>query len=98
MKKSFVFLALAILVTVLYGLNVFGKNTQCYEIVEIGKPLYGQLLLDKCKGRTWTMVHTSGTPSEILGYVTEEKEDEVKTIVWTRVHDGGGFLSLNEKK
>jgi hypothetical protein len=62
------------------------------------KHIHGDVLLDKCKGRTWALVQNEATHGEIMGYVTEEEEEEVKTLVWARIHKGGGMLSFGDSK
>lgn len=97
MKKSHIFFGLAILGIAVHGIETYGSNAPCYEIIEVGKPLHGDILLDKCKGRTWTMVQDDATLSE-LGYVVEDGEDEeINTVVWTRVSRGGGIVTLDNK-
>ena len=97
MKKSNIFFGLAVLAIAVHGIETYDTNASCYEIVEVGKPLHGDLLLDKCKGRTWAMVQDDTTLSE-LGYVVEDGEDkEIKAVVWTRVSRGGGIVTLNNK-
>lgn len=96
MTKPHIFFGLAILAVAVYGIDKFSSNTACYEIVQVERYLNGSVLLDKCKGRTWTLVQHEGTPAEILGYVAEEPEDKVKTLVWTRVHRGEGMLSFDK--
>ncbi len=97
MKKSHVFFGLATLALGNWGLHLYDVNSACYEIVQVAKPLNGEVLLDKCKGRTWTMVEDKTTLNK-LGYVTEEGGDEeVNTVVWTRVPKGGGIVTLSDK-
>ncbi|MBL4803581.1 MAG: hypothetical protein JKY71_01845 [Alphaproteobacteria bacterium] len=97
MKKTHIFIGLAILGVAVHFIETYDANAPCFEIVEAGKPLHGDILLDKCKGRTWTMVQDDTTLSE-LGYVVEDGEDEeIKTVVWTRVSRGGGIVSLDRK-
>ena len=75
MKKTHIFIGLAILGVAVHFIETYDANAPCFEIVEAGKPLHGDILLDKCKGRTWTMVQDDTTLSE-LGYVVEDGEDE----------------------
>lgn len=97
MKKSSIFFGLAIIGIAVHGIETYGTNAPCYEIVKVGQPLNGDILLDKCKGRTWTMVQDDTTLSE-LGYLVEEGgEEEIRTVVWTRVNRGGGIVSLDNK-
>ena len=98
MKKSHIFFGLAFLSLGYWGSHLYDVNSACYEIVQVGKPLHGEVLLDKCKGRTWTMVQDEITLSQ-LGYVPDTGEDEkINTVVWTRVPRGGGVISLNNKE
>lgn len=98
MTKSQIYLSIAALGVALYGIIAYQTNQACFEITKLGNPVLGEVLLDKCEGRTWALVNHEGTPSEIMGYATEEKEEKVKTLVWTRVHQGGGMLLLGEAK
>ncbi len=98
MKKSHVFFGLAFLMLGCWATHNYDVNSACYEIVAVGKPLHGEILLDKCKGRTWTMVEDTTTLNK-LGYVTEDGGDEeVNTVVWTRVSKGGGIVTLSGKE
>lgn len=94
MGKTHIFFGLAILAVALYGIDEYGDSAACYEIVQVEGYLNGNVLLDKCKGRTWTLVQHEATPAEIIGYIAEEKEEKVKTLVWTRLHKGQGMLSF----
>lgn len=55
MKKSHIFFGLAALFVATYGIDKYGANSDCYEII----PPQGRLdtmLLDKCKGQTFLLV------------------------------------------
>lgn len=55
MKKSHMFFGLASLAVILYGIDKYGDNAACYEII----PPQGQfdtMLLDRCEGQTFLLV------------------------------------------
>lgn len=98
MKKSHVFFGLALLCLGNWGLHLYDANSACYEIVQVEQPLHSEILLDKCKGRTWTLVKDKTTLTQ-LGYVPDNGEDEeIDTVVWTRVHKSGGVVTLGGKE
>lgn len=97
MKKSQVFFGLAFLMLGYWAIHNYDVNASCYDILEVGKPLHGPILLDKCKGRTWTLVQDKTTLTQ-LGYVPDDGEDEeINTVVWTRVPKAGGVVTFGGK-
>ena len=97
MEKSQIFFVLAFLMLGYWATHNYDVNASCYDILEIGKPLHGPILLDKCKGRTWTLVQDETTLTQ-LGYVSDDGEDEeINTVVWTRVPRGGGVITFGDK-
>lgn len=100
MKKSHIVFSIAALILAGYAVDSYtykNKHIPCYEIVEVGQPLHANMLLDKCKGRTWTLVQTETSMGD-LGYISEDGDDEdINTIVWTRVVNGEGVLTINKK-
>ena len=98
MYKSHVFLSLALLCLSSWGLYLYDVNSTCYEIVQVKNPLLGEILLDKCKGRTWTLVQDKVALTQ-LGYVPDNGEDEeVNTVIWTSVPRGEGVLTFGSKE
>lgn len=98
MKKSHMFFGLALLTLGYWATHNYDVNSSCYDILEIGKPLHGPILLDKCKGRTWTLVEDETTINQ-LGYVSDDGEDKkIKTLIWTSVPRGGGVVTLGDKE
>ena len=84
---------------IFYGINELKtkqRHIPCFEILQFEKGIARKVLLDKCRGKTWTLVQSTGTPGEFMGYHTEEEEQEIQTLVWTRIYKGGGMLSLGE--
>ncbi len=98
MKKSHVFFGLALLCLNSWGLYLYDANNPCYEIVQVKNLLLGEVLLDKCEGRTWALVQDKATLTQ-LGYVPDDGEDEeVDTIIWTRVPRGEGVVTFGGKE
>ncbi len=98
MKKSHVYFGLAFLMLGYWATHNYDVNASCYDILEVGKPLHGPVLLDKCKGRTWTLVQDETTLTQ-LGYAPDDGEDEkIKTVVWTSVPRGGGVVTFDRKE
>ncbi|MCB9989976.1 MAG: hypothetical protein H6867_01190 [Rhodospirillales bacterium] len=98
MKKSQIFLSIIAFAIIFYGVDVYRmKKTPCYEIVQMKEVGMDDILLNKCTGRTWALVHTETFLSD-LGYIGEEGDKKINTMVWTNVEKAGGVLTLKSDK
>lgn len=82
MKKSHILFGLAILAVVLYGIGKYDTNTVCYEII----PTQGKIdtiLLDKCKGRTLTLVKEDFDSDD-------DGKNDAYTYRWSNIRFIGG--------
>lgn len=96
MQKSHVLSGFTIVALAIWGIHNFDVNSPCYEIVEKVDLRIGSVLLDKCKGRTWTLVSDE---QEYYEYDEAGNETEVsfETLVWTRIgRDNDGMLSFRD--
>lgn len=80
----------------LWGLYNYDINSNCYEILDIKEHQLGSVMLDKCKGRTWTLVRDKVTMTDASGYAAEENREEVETLVWTRIIMSDGMLVFSD--
>ena len=96
MHKSQISLSVALFALIVWAIHNFDVNSSCYDILEVGKPLHGPILLDKCKGRTWTLVHDEDVTYEYdeLGNVINSSK--FRTLSWARVRRSGGHLSFGD--
>lgn len=97
MEKSQILLSLVLIALIVWGIHNYDVNSNCYEITQVGAPLSGTIMLDKCKGRTWTLVHDE---REVYNYDEEgnETSKKIKTLVWTTILRSDGTLSYGDIK
>lgn len=95
MKKSQLSLSVASVALVGWGIHNYDVNSSCFEIVEVGPPLNSSVMIDKCKGRTWTLVNDV---KKSYGYDEEGNatSQKFKTLVWTRIHRSHSTLSYGD--